>query len=285
MDLAILASSEGWHVRDLQRAASELTLDCRVVDYRQLIAGVECSSPPVAKPAAVVVRTMPLGSLEQVIFRMDVLHQWHTEGVRVINPPRALETCIDKYLSCARLRAAGLPVPATFVCQEAEEAMAGFERLGEDVVVKPIFGSEGRGMVRVTDRDIAWRTFKTLERIQAVIYLQEFIHHPGWDLRVFVLGGRILGSMRRHSQSGWKTNVAQGGIGEAVAASDSETRLALQAARVTGIAVGGVDLLRGEAGQWYVLEVNAVPGWRSLGQVCRVDVARKLLEYIIDGKE
>ena len=79
------------------------------------------------------------------------------------------------------------------------------------MVVKPLFGSEGRGMVRVSDPEMAWRTFRTLERTQAVLYLQQFIRHPGWDLRVFVLGGRVLTAMRRRSRGDWRTNVAQGG--------------------------------------------------------------------------
>jgi RimK family alpha-L-glutamate ligase len=284
MQFAILAGSDGWHVRDLHRAAAELGLDCQTVEYRTLAATLGTEAVRMNWDA-VLVRTMPLGSLEQVIFRMDVLHQWQNQGIRVVNPPRALETCIDKYLCSARLQAAGLPVPATVVCQEADEAMRALEQLGGDVVVKPVFGSEGRGMVRVSDRDMAWRVFRSLERIQAILYVQQFIAHQGWDLRVFVLGGRVLGSMRRYSKNGWKTNVAQGGVGEAVSITDAEAELAFRAARATGIVVGGVDLLHSAAGEWFVLEVNAVPGWRSLSQVCRVDVARELWEYLVHGQD
>ena len=127
---------------------------------------------------------MPPGSLEQVVFRMDVLHRAQAGGVRVLNPPAALETCIDKYLASARLEAAGLRVPATVVCQDADSAMTAFTDLGGDVVVKPLFGSEGRGIVRVSDAELAWRTFRAIERMQAVFYVQQFIHHPGWDLRL-----------------------------------------------------------------------------------------------------
>ena len=110
---------------------------------------------------------MPPGSLEQVVFRMDLLHRLQARGVRVLNPPRAVEICVDKYLATALLEAAGLRVPPTIVCQHADAALEAFEALGGDVVVKPLFGSEGRGMVRVTDPEMAWRTFRTLERTQA----------------------------------------------------------------------------------------------------------------------
>src|SRR5207249_4731764 len=119
-------------------------------------------------------------------------------------------TCVDKYLACARLNAAGLPVPPTITCQDAEAALEAFERLGGDVVVKPLFGSEGRGMVRLTDPEMAWRTFRTLERLQIVLYLQKFIAHPGWDLRAFVIGGQVRTAIRRYAHNDWRTNVAQG---------------------------------------------------------------------------
>src|SRR5205807_997859 len=99
-----------------------------------------------------------------------------------------------------------------------------FTALGGDVVVKPLFGAEGRGLMRVADPELAWRTFRTLERSQAVLYLQQFVHHLGWDLRVFVLGGRVLAAMRRYARDGWRTNVAQGGRAEAVTISADEER-------------------------------------------------------------
>src|SRR6202035_2302824 len=111
----------------------------------------------------------------------------------------------------AVLQSAGLRVPPTMVCQHADAAMEAFNKLGGDVVVKPLFGSEGRGMVRVADEEIAWRTFSTLERLQAVLYVQQFVAHPGWDLRAFVIGGRVLAAMRRHARGDWRTNVSQGG--------------------------------------------------------------------------
>src|SRR5207302_2794075 len=172
------------------------------VDFRRVHAHVTGPPDPLSTFDAVVVRTMPPGSLEQVVFRMDVLHRLEARGVPVLNPPRALEVCVDKYLATARLASAGLPVPPTAVCQDADDALEAFAALGGDVVVKPLFGSEGRGLVRVSDPDLAWRTFHTLERLQSVLYVQRYIPHPGWDLRIFVLGGRVLYAMRRHANGG-----------------------------------------------------------------------------------
>jgi ribosomal protein S6--L-glutamate ligase len=213
---------------------------------------------------------------------MDVLHHLEARGVRILNPPRAVELCVDKYLASARLAAAGLRVPPTVVCQHADAALEAFTALGGDVVVKPLFGSEGRGMVRVSDPDLAWRTFRTLERVQSVLYLQQFIAHPGWDLRAFVLGGRVIAAMRRHAKGGWRTNVAQGGAGEAVRLTAGQEELALAAARAVGAPLAGVDLLPGPAGEWYILEVNAVPGWRALAPLAGVDVAAAILHFLAE---
>jgi ribosomal protein S6--L-glutamate ligase len=283
MRLALLSAGAGWHVGDLRRAAAALGHDAEAVDFRRLSAGV--AGPPAALAGfdAVVVRTMPPGSLEQVVFRMDLLHRAQARGAVVLNPPRAIEACVDKYLATALLEAAGLPAPATVVCQQADAALEAFAALGGDVVVKPLFGAEGRGMVRVSDPELAWRIFRTLERTGAVLYLQQFVRHPGWDLRVFVLGERALTGMRRHVRDGWRTNVAQGGRGEPVRVAPDEERLAVRAARALGAVVAGVDLLPAPGGGWYVLEVNAVPGWRALAPVSGFDVAREIVAFLAGG--
>jgi ribosomal protein S6--L-glutamate ligase len=284
MRIALLSAGDGWHVRDLRRAAAALGHDATAVDFRRTTAAVAAADPAGSLTGfdAVLVRTMPPGSLEQVVFRMDLLHRLQARGVRVLNPPRAVEACVDKYLATARLDAAGLRVPPTVACQHADAALEAFAALGGDVVVKPLFGSEGRGMVRISDPETAWRVFRTLERTQAVLYVQQFIRHPGWDLRVFVVGGRVLTTMRRFSRGDWRTNVAQGGAGEPTSLAADEERLALRAAAALGAPVAGVDLLPGPGGAWYVLEVNAVPGWRALAPATGVDVAAALVRFLAE---
>lgn len=282
MHLALLAGGSGWHVRDLQRAAAELGHTAAVVDFRRIMASVGAGADALAGFDAVLVRTMPPGSLEQVVFRMDALHTLARRGVAVLNPPAALETCVDKYVTTARLAEAGLRVPPTAVCQDADAALEAFAVLGRDVVVKPLFGSEGRGMVRVSDFELAWRTFRTIERTRGVLYLQQFILHPGWDLRGFVIGGRVVAAMRRYARDDWRTNVAQGGTGEPVCITAAEADLLLAAARAVGTPVAGVDLLPGPDGAYYVLEVNAVPGWRALAPATGVDLAKLLVRYLVE---
>ncbi len=110
-------------------------------------------------------RIIPSGSLEQLIYRVDALHWIEERGVPVMNSPRAIERCVDKFYTTALLQEAGLPTPRTVVCERAEDAMAAVRAMG-DVVIKPIFGSMGHGMTRVSDPDVAFRVVRTLEQIR-----------------------------------------------------------------------------------------------------------------------
>lgn len=280
MRIAIVSGGTGWHVRDLLRAAGGLGYAAEVLDFRRLAAGAPAPGfDPFAGFDACLVRTVPMGSLEQIVFRMDLLHAAAAAGVKVLNPPRAVEACVDKYLTNVRLVRAGLPVPYTVACQRADDAQIAFDALGGDAVVKPLFGAEGRGMVRVSDPELAWRTFRAIEQTGGVIYVQRFVNHPGWDVRAFVLGGKVIGAMRRRSRGDWRTNVARGGTAERIELAEPERERGVKAAAAVGAAVAGVDLLPGPDGEWYVIEVNAIPGWRALAEACGLDVATAVVRF------
>jgi ribosomal protein S6--L-glutamate ligase len=301
--LFALVSGLGWHVADLKRAAGELGIRLHALPFPRVSATAGAadrawkrerrgSQPTVAAGGfdlaagdGVLVRMMPPGSLEQVVFRMDVLHTLAASGVPVLNPPRAVEAAVDKYLSLALLEASGMDVPATWVGESATEALEAFDTLGGDVVVKPLFGSEGRGLVRISEMEVAWRTFHALERIGAVLYLQRFVRHPGHDIRVFVLKGAVLGAMRRRAAPAeWRTNVSLGGRALACRLDQQTEQCALRAARAVGAEMAGVDLIHDlDRERLLVLEVNAVPGWRAFAQVTGIDVAAAILATLRDS--
>jgi tetrahydromethanopterin:alpha-L-glutamate ligase len=289
--LAALVSGSGWHVADLHRAADRLEAVLHAVPFTEVSASVgypgQCARVragdlDLMDVDGLLVRMMPPGSLEQVVLRMDALHRVATAGVPVLNPPRAIEAAVDKYLTLALLEASGLPVPATWTGQSATAALSAFDQLGGDVVIKPLFGSEGRGLMRISDRELAWRSFHALERIGAVLYLQQAIRHPGHDIRAFVLNGSVLGSMRRHAPPGeWRTNISLGGRAESYRLSPEEERMAIAAATALGAQGAGVDLIPDlDRDRLVVLEVNAVPGWRALSRVTGIDVASAILDTL-----
>jgi RimK family alpha-L-glutamate ligase len=286
MHIAVLGSASSWYVDDLRRAAGDRH-EIVPVAYQELGSRVDAQGISVNSSrqrklsdfAAVLVRSMPPGSLEQVVFRMDALANLAAAGVRVVNPPRAIEVAVDKYLATTRLHDAGLLVPPTVVCQTAEQALVAFGDLGGDVVVKPLFGSEGRGITRVTDEAVALRVFRSLEQIGSALYLQQFVPHEGCDWRLLVLGDEVLGMQRRHPHD-WRTNISRGAVGEPLQVTAERADLAQRAARAVGATLAGVDLLPGKDGQLYAIEVNAVPGWRALAEVTGVDVAERVLRQI-----
>ena len=223
---------------------------------------------------AVIVRGIPRGSLEQVIFRVDALHVLVESGVTCINGPRAIERTVDKFLASALLARAGVPTPRTIACERVEDALEAFEELGEDVIVKPLFGSMGAGMTRVDDADVAYRVFHALALERAVYYLQETVPHDGRDVRAFVVGGRVLAAIERVG-TGWRANLARGATARATELTAEQERLCLQAAATLGVDYAGVDLLHE-----YVLELNGIPGWKGLQDATDADVAAALVAHV-----
>jgi ribosomal protein S6--L-glutamate ligase len=284
MRLAVLCSSESWYLRDLRRAAADRH-EVVAVGYPEIAAHthgateIQAAAVNLADFDAVLVRTMPQGSLEQVVFRMDALARLEAAGKLIVNPPRSIEIAVDKFLTSALLVDAGLDHPRTVVCQTVDDAMQAFDTLGGDVVVKPLFGAEGRGIARVSDEAIALRVFKSLVPLGSVLYLQEFVPHHGYDCRVFVLGDRAFG-MKRINRDDWRTNVSRGATTESLELDDRLVDLARRAVAATGAMMAGVDILPGRDGRLYVIEVNAVPGWQSLSRTLGVDMAALVLDDV-----
>jgi ribosomal protein S6--L-glutamate ligase len=287
MTIAILGSADSWYVADLSRAAADRGHSVARWDYAELAALVGGAGgelrhghEPACGADALIVRTMPPGSLEQVVFRMNLLGQLEASGCQVLNPPRAIECAVDKYLTTAVLDRAGLPVPETFVCETADLALEALPRLGGDVVVKPLFGSEGRGIVRVSDPDLGLRVFRAIERTGGVLYLQRFIQHGGFDVRVLVLDGQVIGAIRRRSADDFRTNVSRNAVAERHQLTEREAEMALRATFATGTRLAGVDLLYDLEGALSVIEVNAVPGWQAFQKATGFDVAAEVIRSI-----
>jgi RimK family alpha-L-glutamate ligase len=290
MRVAILSARTGWHTDELCRALDERGHVGRIVPYEGLVArlgtgrglapGLASEGEALLEADAVLARIIPNGSLEQIIYRVDALHWLEERGVLVVNSPRAIERCVDKFYTSALLQEAGLPTPETVVCERADDAMAAVRAMG-DAIIKPIFGSMGHGMVRVSDPDTAFRVVRALEAVRAVYYVQRTVDHGGRDVRAFVVGGRVIGAIQRSAPAGeWRTNVSRGGGARPLALSAEWETLALRAARAVGADYAGVDLLPARDGSVYVLEVNGIPGWEGLQQATSLDVAGAIVGQV-----
>jgi RimK family alpha-L-glutamate ligase len=285
MQVVILASATGWHTDELVRAVSARGLVPLLLPWEANVgrmgraSGVSNSGHPLCDTRGILPRIIPAGSLEQIIYRVDTLHRLEEDGIRVMNSARAIERTVDKAWTSAILDQAGLPTPETVACETAEDAFEAFRAMG-DVVVKPLFGSMGLGMSRVSDEDMAWRVFRVIETVRGVYYVQRFVPHGSRDVRAFVVGQRVLGAIERRSE-GWRTNFSRGAEVQPFALPAAWEALAVRAARAVGAEYAGVDLLPAEDGTVYVLEVNGIPGWEGLQKATGIDVAGAVVDQLL----
>jgi ribosomal protein S6--L-glutamate ligase len=284
MLVTLLGERGGWHVERLAEAFGRHGHTVEVVSWQAIgaavgPAGLRFAPDALATADVVAVRGMPgIGSgpqrLEEVIFRMDALAQLEAAGTPVVNKPRALEIAIDKYLSLALLARSGIRVPQTIVVQGEASARHAWDQLGGSCVAKPLFGSRGRGISRVSSDSEA-----TAIGAGGVAYLQEFIPHGGWDLRILVVGDDAF-AMRRVAAAGeWRTNVSLGGRPEAVEVPAEVITIARRATATVGATIAGVDIMPGPDGP-VVLEVNAVPAWRGLQSVVDADLTEAVAREV-----
>ncbi|MDH5793013.1 MAG: RimK family alpha-L-glutamate ligase [Candidatus Bathyarchaeota archaeon] len=228
---------------------------------------------------ALLIRPIGRGSLEEIVFRMDILYRLQRLGLYIVNPPEAIEHCVDKYDLLAILEDNGISVPHTAATENVDEALKAFNELGGDVVVKPIFGSRGIGSTRIQDSEIASTVFRTITFYHGVIYIQEFVHHGFSDIRAFVVGDRVVAAMRRVANS-WKTNYSQGARPEPLRLDKTMEEMAVKSAKLIECKIAGVDILESPRGP-LVVEVNSQPGWRGLQSVTRVNIADEIVDFVL----
>ena len=305
MRVAIFADETGWHTRQLQaalRARGALgrcvdLADCHI-DTTAAWHGLAIPGFGRALPDAALVRGIAGGSFEQVTKRLGVLHALREFGVPVYNDARAIERSVDQGMTSLLLHAAGVATPPTWVVESAAEAQRLVMResaAGHAVVLKPLFGSQGKGLQRIGLVDGVHRPLPELgQAFGGLAYLQRFIEplaaeagRPGFDWRVLVIGGRAVTAMRRVS-AGWIHNVAQGARCEPAELTAPLARLAERAAEALEMDYAGIDLMpctpaAGAAGI-QVIEVNGVAAWQGLQRVTGFNIARAIVDDLLDRK-
>ena len=224
-------------------------------------------------------RSLGIGSLEQMIRRATLMEHMEIEGIPIINSAKALMRARDKYASLITLFKAGLPIPRTFVTEMAGWAYRMCEKF-EKFVYKPIIGSLGFGSMLFEDKDLAFNAYKTLQSLGQPLYIQEYLK-PSKDIRAFVINGEVIASMERKARpESWKANVAQGGKVKPVKLNEDEREAAVKSAEVLNLFYAGVDIIE-VADEFKILEVNGAPNWRGLQEVTSVNIAEKLVKEVL----
>ncbi len=289
MKIAVLGKRDAWYTTAIQEAfrARGIDVPCFPVTALTASAGMgsfmRSSGQSLDDFDHLLVRAIPSGSLEQVIYRMDALHCLENRGVRVINPAETIERGDDKYYTLTLAEDLGIQIPPTIITEKFEDAISAFDELGGDIIVKPLFGSEGKGMVRVTEREAAYRLFRSIEMGRYVFYLQKYIPHGNRDIRLFFLGGKVAAAMTRIGKD-WKCNIANGAAGERLIPEKELNDIGIRAAEMLRADYAGIDILPGDDRRYYLIEVNTIPGWRGLQKATGYDAAGALADYVLKNK-
>ncbi|MCW4035182.1 MAG: RimK family alpha-L-glutamate ligase [Candidatus Bathyarchaeota archaeon] len=277
---------QGWCSTQLQEAMKKRNITPVCFGYKQIIGRIKYApeisvddTDALKDLAAIITRPIARGSIEEIMFRMNLLHKLERSGMLIINPPLSIERAVDKYYSLTLLEENNIPVPRTAVTENHDEALKCFEELGGDIVLKPVFGSRGMGATRISDSEVAARVFRTITFYRGVLYQQEFIPHGNSDIRAFVIGDKVVAAMRRVS-SNWKTNVSLGAQPVFLNLSTELENLAVKASKIIGCRIAGVDLMEGPNGP-VVLEINSQPGWNGLQSVTEVNIADEIISYVL----
>lgn len=297
--VAIMSDETGWHTSRLKKAfrahgveARCVNLaDCRI-DTTWRPHGLAIPGFGQGLPDAVFVRGIAGGTFEQVTLRLGILHALRECGVPVYNDARAIERSVDKSMTSFLLNLHGVPTPPTWASESAAFAQRVLMREaagGRRVVLKPLFGSQGKGLRRLgtNRRDGSLAPLPSLRAAGQVAYLQEYIEggRPGFDWRVLVIGGRAVAAMKRVGGKGWIHNFAQGAACEAAPLEPQLADIAVQASHALGLDYAGVDLIpAGANASPLVLEVNGVAAWRGLQSVTQFDIATALVNDLLDRK-
>jgi ribosomal protein S6--L-glutamate ligase len=286
MKLAILSrNSKLYSTRRLVEAARARGHSVRVLDPLRCymrIASNGFSMHYKGKPIAGYDAVIPRIGASITRYGTAVLRQLEMMGSYTPNPSDAILRARDKLRAHQLLAAQGIGMPITVFGDNPDDTVDLLSMLGPPPhVIKLNEGTQGAG-VMLTEKPSASRSvIEALRGLYANFVVQEFIAEAqGADLRCFVVGDRVVASMRRQAPEGdFRSNLHRGGTAEPVEASQAEKDVAVRAARGLGLNVAGVDLIRAQRGP-LVLEVNSTPGLEGIEQVCTEDVAGAIIDHI-----
>jgi ribosomal protein S6--L-glutamate ligase len=276
--------SFGYSVERLREACYRRGHRVRVLDTLQL-------SPAVGQGAPLLYRNKPLSRFDAVIARIGpsvssygtaVVEQFEHAGVATLPNARAIRVCRDKFRALQVLSRHGLPVPATVLVRDRAGVRAAVAAVGGvPVILKPVEGSQGTGVILAETTRLAEAVVETLLLARKGVLVQHFVKESrGRDLRVLVVGARVVASMqRRAAPDEFRSNVHRGGRIEKTQLAPELVGIAERAALVLGAGVAGVDLIESRAGP-LVLEVNSSPGLEGIERATGADVASAVLEHL-----
>lgn len=234
------------------------------------------------RPLAHFDAVVPRIGTSQTLVGTAIVRQLEQRGTFVLNGSHAITVSRDKLRALQVLARNGVPVPKTAFARSSEDLGGVIDALGgTPLILKVLEGTQGVGVMLAETRSVAQAILETLESVKEDVLLQQFVGESrGRDVRAFVVGGRVVGAMRRTAQGDeFRSNVHRGASVESVALDPRYDETARRAARILGLHVAGVDMLEGQDGP-LVMEVNSSPGLEGIEAATGIDVAGAVVRHL-----
>lgn len=287
MKLGILSRQASlYSTRRLREAAEERGYEVKIVDPLRCIMNIATGAPGVIYRGDDLRFDAIIPRIGASITRygMAVVHQFEMMGVYTVAQSEAIGRSRDKLQALQLLAREGLGMPVTAFARSSLDTAELIQLVGgSPLVVKLTSGTQGKGVVLAETRKAAESVIEAFRQLDANILVQEFIKEAGGsDIRAFVVGSRVVAAMERTAAEGeFRSNLHRGGTARAIKLTKEERRTAVRAARVMGLNVAGVDMLRSDRGP-LLMEVNSSPGLEGIEAASGVDVAGEIIDYIDD---
>ncbi len=285
MKIGILSRKASlYSTRRLKRAGLERGHDMRIINPLRCYMNITAKRPQVLyrgeeiKVDAIIPR---IGA-SVTFYGTAVVRQFEVMGVYSITESQALARSRDKLRTLQLLSREGIGLPVTGFARSSRDIDGVIDLVGgAPLIVKLLEGTQGMGVVLAETRKAAESVIGAFQQLDANILVQEFIKEAGGaDIRALVVGGRVVAAMERRAAEGeFRSNLHRGGTASPIKLDTRERNTAIRAARVMGLGVAGVDLLRSNRGP-VIMEVNSSPGLEGIETATGVDVAGEIIDYI-----
>ena len=286
MNIFILSRNKNlYSTSRLVEAGNKLGHNVRVVDYMKCYMNITSRKPTIfygGESLGKVDAVIPRIGASNTFYGTAVVKQFEMMDSYCVNTSDAIANSRDKLRSLQILAEAGINMPITGFASHTKDIEGVIESVGSTpLIMKLLQGTQGQGIVLAETRKAAESVMSAFRQLDADIMVQEFIKESGGtDIRAFVVGDEVVASMKRIAPEGeFRSNVHRGGTTEKVQLTSEEENMAVNASRILGLSIAGVDLMRSNRGP-LILEVNSSPGLQGIETCSEVDVAEKIILHI-----
>lgn len=286
LNLAIFSRNEKlYSTSRLKEAALALGHHVQVIDYLQCYMNIAEKKSPIYHKGEILTlpdAIIPRIGTNRTFYGTAILRQFEMKGIYTVNRSIAITRSRDKLRSLQLLARKGLHLPATAFAHAHGNIQDVMNMVGgPPFIIKLIEGTQGIGVVLVETEKTAESVLQAMLELKGNIIVQEYIKESeGADIRCFVIGDKVVASMKRQAKPGdFRANVHRGGSAEEIKITKAERELAVSAAKIMGLELAGVDLLRSSRGP-LVIEVNSSPGLEGIEAATGKDIASMIIKYI-----